>query len=230
MCVPARFSAADDPWIDVRSGTTYRQVGLRELFLDAHTVDDLAMPIAPSASGLLRVAAVIAARITALDDPRLSADQWNARRWALLSSQDGFKPAAVNAYFDNDAYCFDVFDPVRPWLQDPLLASQCKAPSGINKLVFGRPAGNNLAWLSPHHDLDPAPVPTAQALQHLLIHHYYGASGGGTPRTVGRRAPPTPGRAKRPPAFDGLLPPAGPHPVRDAPGPDPPTHRRADRY
>lgn len=188
-CVSARFSAADDPWIDVRYGTIYRQVGLRELFLDAHTIDDLAMPVAPAASGLLRIAAVITARITALDDPQLSADQWNARRRTLLSLPDGFNSTAVNAYFDNEAHCFEVFDPVRPWLQDPLLASQCKAPSGINKLVFGRPAGNNLVWMSPHHDLDPVPVPTAQALQHLLIHHYYGACGGGTPRTVGRRAP-----------------------------------------
>ncbi|MEV7283030.1 type I-E CRISPR-associated protein Cse1/CasA [Streptomyces sp. NPDC093252] len=188
-CAPARFSAADDPWIDVRSGTAYRQVGLRELFLDAHTIDDLAMPAAPSASGLLRITAAIAARITALDDPALSADQWNDRRRTLLSSPGGFEPAAVNAYFDTEAHCFEVFHPQRPWLQDPLLASQCKAPSGINKLVFGRPSGNNLAWMSPHHDLDPVPVPTAQALQHLLIHHYYGASGGGTPRTVGHRAP-----------------------------------------
>ncbi|WP_413755041.1 type I-E CRISPR-associated protein Cse1/CasA [Streptomyces sp. MMBL 11-3] len=188
-CTSARFSAADDPWIDVRHGTAYRQVGLRELFLDAHVIDDLAMPIAPAASGLLRIATVITARITALDNPQLSADQWNARRCKLLTSPNGFNPAAVNAYFDNAAHCFEVFDSARPWLQDPLLETQCKAPSGINKLIFGRPAGNNLAWLSPHHDLDPHPVPTAQALQHLLIHHYYGASGGGTPRTVGHRAP-----------------------------------------
>ncbi|MEV5108031.1 type I-E CRISPR-associated protein Cse1/CasA [Streptomyces massasporeus] len=186
---PARFNAADDPWIHVRHGTTYRQVGLRELFLHAHTIDDLVIPIAPAASGLLRIAAAIAARITGLDDPTLSADQWNARRRHLLSTHHGFDPAAVNAYFDNKAHCFEVFHPLRPWLQDPLLATQCTAPSGINKLIFGRPAGNNLAWMSPHHDLDPVPVPTAQALQHLLIHHYYGASGGGTPRTVGRRAP-----------------------------------------
>lgn len=127
-CVPARFSAADDPWIDVRCGTTYRQVGLRELFLDAHTIDDLAIPIAPSASGLLRIAAAITARITGLDNPTLSADQWNTQRWDLLSSPDGLNPAAVNAYFDNKAHYFEVFDPVRPWLQDPLLASQCKSP------------------------------------------------------------------------------------------------------
>ncbi|MFD8363405.1 type I-E CRISPR-associated protein Cse1/CasA [Streptomyces hygroscopicus] len=193
--VRATFSVADDPWIDVRCGTAYRQLGLRTLFLDAHLIDDLAIPIAPTVSALLRIAAVIAARITGLDDPRLSADAWNGHRRTLLSSSDGFDPTAVNAYFDNEAHCFEAFDPVRPWLQEPLLASQCTAPSGINRLVFGRPSGSNLAWLSPHHDRDPVPVPTAQALQHLLIHHYYGASGGATPRAVGRRAPQHLGRS-----------------------------------
>ncbi|WP_329309628.1 type I-E CRISPR-associated protein Cse1/CasA [Streptomyces sp. NBC_01262] len=187
---PARFSAADDPWIDVRRDTTYQQVGLRALFLQAHTFDDLALSIAPAASALLRIATAITAHITDLDDPELTADEWNARRCDLLA-QPGFDADTVNAYFD--AHCFEVFHPVRPWLQDPLLANQCPGTSGINRLIFGRPAGNNLAWLSPHHDTKPVPVPTGQALQHLLIHHYYGASGTTTPRTVGNRKPHTKG-------------------------------------
>ncbi|MEU3466086.1 type I-E CRISPR-associated protein Cse1/CasA [Streptomyces sp. NPDC006733] len=187
---PARagFSAADDGWIDVRSGTAYCQVGLREMFLTAHTLDDLAIPTAPAASALLRICAAITARITALDDPELTAEQWVTARAALFAL-GRFNQDAVNAYFDDPAHCFEVFDPNRPFLQDPMLASQCPAPSGINRLVFGRPSGNNLAWLSPHHDLEPLPVPTPVALQHLLIHHYYGASGATTPRTVGSRKP-----------------------------------------
>ncbi|MEV6013261.1 type I-E CRISPR-associated protein Cse1/CasA [Streptomyces sp. NPDC051976] len=179
----ARFSAADDPWIPVRRATTYAHVGLRELFLEAHTYDDLAIAMAPAASGLLRFGAAIIARITGLDNVGLTADQWNQhRRQAFAHGR--FAPDAVNAYFDNDEYCFDVFDPDRPFLQEPLLAEQCPYPSGINKLVWGRPAGRNLAWLNPHHDLDPVPLPTPQALLHLLTHHYYGASGTYTPRAA----------------------------------------------
>jgi len=180
---PPRFSAADDPWIEVRTATRYRKVGLRDLFLDAHTIEDLALAIPPAASALLRIAVAIAARISGLDDPELGADQWNARRRQLLQSTSGFDPRAVHAYFD--AYCFEVFDPVRPWLQDAALPEQCGKTSGINALAFGRPAGNNLAWFSPHYDRDADPLPTEQALQHLLVHHYYGRSGGCTARTVG---------------------------------------------
>ncbi|MGX8910210.1 type I-E CRISPR-associated protein Cse1/CasA [Streptomyces netropsis] len=181
---PARFSAADDPWIDVRAAATYHRVGLRGLFLRAHTFDDLALALPPAASALLRIATAITARITGLDDPDLSASQWNARRRELLTHSNGFAPEAVHAYFD--AHCFELFDPVRPWLQDPLLPEQCDKTAGINTLVLGRPAGNNLAWFSPHAhtDRDAAPLPTAEALQHLLVHHYYGRAGGCSARTV----------------------------------------------
>ncbi|MFE2601024.1 type I-E CRISPR-associated protein Cse1/CasA [Streptomyces sp. NPDC059396] len=185
MTLPARacFSAADDPWIEVRNPHGYHRTGLRGLILDAHTIEDLAVAAAPAASAILRIATVLVARITGLDDPELNADAWNERRNELLCRANGFDATAVNTYFKK--YSFDVFDPLRPWMQDPRLREQCAKPSGINTLVFGRPAGNNLAWLSPHHDQAAMPLPTGEALQHLLIHHYYGASGGCTPRTVG---------------------------------------------
>ncbi|MFI0772764.1 type I-E CRISPR-associated protein Cse1/CasA [Streptomyces sp. NPDC021218] len=183
MTPPARFSAADDPWIDVRDQHGYHRTGLRGLILDAHTIEDLAVAAAPAASAILRIATVLAARITGLDDPELNTDTWNRHRSELLGRTDGFDTDAVNTYFEK--YSFDVFDPLRPWMQDPRLREQCAKPSGINTLVFGRPAGNNLAWLSPHHDQAAMPLPTGEALQHLLIHHYYGASGGCTSRTAG---------------------------------------------
>lgn len=48
----------------------------------------------------------------------------------------------------------------------------------------GRPGGNNLAWFSPHSHHTAEPVPTPEALQILLIHHYFGRPGNGTPRTI----------------------------------------------
>ncbi|MFF4082742.1 type I-E CRISPR-associated protein Cse1/CasA [Streptomyces sp. NPDC001777] len=178
---PPTFSAADDPWIETRTKTHYDQVGLRTLFLDAHTIDDLALPHPPAASALLRIAVAITARITGLDDPDLTASQWNTLRRACLD-QGRFTPGAVHAYFDQHAW--DVFDPIRPWLQEPALRTQCDHSTGINTFVPGRPGGNNLAWFSPHGHHTQEPVPTAEALQILLIHHYYGRSGQGTPRTV----------------------------------------------
>ncbi|MFC8222877.1 type I-E CRISPR-associated protein Cse1/CasA [Streptomyces sp. NPDC057362] len=174
------FSAADHPWIDVRTGGQYDQVGLRPLFLDAHRIDDLALPQPPAASALLRIAAAITARITGLDDPELTASQWNALRRSRLA-EGRFDPDAVHTYFDQ--HVWDVFDPVRPWLQTPSLRTECDHSTGINAFVPGRPAGHNFAWFSPHGHHTAEPVPTAEALQILLIHHYYGRSGTGTTRT-----------------------------------------------
>ncbi|WP_228901985.1 type I-E CRISPR-associated protein Cse1/CasA [Streptomyces sp. DH1] len=175
------FSAADHPWIDVRTGYQYDQVGLRTLFLNAHRIDDLALPHPPAASALLRIAVAVTARITGLDDPELTASQWNALRRSRLT-EGHFDPDAVHAYFDQ--HFWDVLDPIRPWLQDPSLRDQCDHSTGINAFVPGRPAGNNLAWFSPHGHHTTEPVPTAEAVQILLIHHYYGRAGTGTPRSL----------------------------------------------
>lgn len=166
----------------VRTGKHLETVGLREVFYRAHQIDDLALPLAPATAGSLRVLVAILARLTGLDDPGPSTQEWTERRTALLKTRAGLDQDAVDAYFDR--YIWDAFDPERPWLQDASLARQCAAPSGINTLIMGRPSGDNLCWFEPDTDTDPAPAPTDQALWHLLINHYYGNPGRLTPRTT----------------------------------------------
>ncbi|MFF3544745.1 type I-E CRISPR-associated protein Cse1/CasA [Streptomyces platensis] len=170
-CIPIRF-------LDRHQ----ESLGWRDVLLHAHEIEDLALPHPPAASAALRILVTVTARITGLDDPEMSAGEWATRRHALLKTPDGFGAEAVHDYFDQ--YVWDLFDSDRPFLQDPRLAHQCQERAGINKLVFGRPEGNNLAWLSPHADTDPQPLPSDQALWHLLTHHYYGAAGTCSARTV----------------------------------------------
>ncbi|WP_063806693.1 type I-E CRISPR-associated protein Cse1/CasA [Streptomyces regalis] len=172
------------PCIPVRRSDHTEYVGLRTLLADAHRLDDLALPLPPARAALYRILAAICARITGLDDPQTPIQDWLARRRRLLTRTDGFDPEAVHAYFD--AHEFDLFHPERPWLQDAALAAQCAKSSGINALVYGRPAGNNLAWFNGSHtDTDPQPLPAREALWNLLAYHYYGPSGRCTARTVG---------------------------------------------
>ncbi|MFS8204686.1 type I-E CRISPR-associated protein Cse1/CasA [Streptomyces sp. CWNU-52B] len=184
MPVP-RYATDEEPCIPVLFlNGRQESVGWREILLRAHTIEDLALPLPPAASAALRLLVAITARLTGLDDPEMSAGEWAARRRALLKQPHGFDPATVHAYFDQ--YIWDLFHPERPFLQDPRLTVQCVKRAGVNKLVYGRPEGNNLSWRSPHTDTDtdPQPVPSDQALWHLLIHHYYGASGEGSVRAV----------------------------------------------
>lgn len=171
------------PWLPVQDGDETRLVGLRELFTRAHEIADLAVPVPPAESGLLRVLYALAARITGLDTARDSGE-WADRRYEALET-GRFDADAVHRYFDAYADRFDVFHPEWPFLQDSRLREQCANSSGVNKLILTRPAGNNQVWFGHHTDLEPQSAPTPEAVLFLIAQLYYGPSGQCTPREVG---------------------------------------------
>ena len=195
------FDLRDEQWIPVRFATGEpARVGLRELFKQAHEITDLELPVPPAASGLLRILTALTARIAAdgsgvrLGDPDLTDDieDWRTVRDEVLA-RGRFDPDAVDTYLDTKvpAGRFDLFDPDRPFLQDPRLAAECVDAkgrpnlSGVNKLVLGRPTGVNGAVLFGHFDDgDPVPVPAAEAAWHLIAQLYFGPPGQCTPRRI----------------------------------------------
>ncbi len=177
------FDLRERPWIPVREGEKRDLIGLRDLFLRAHTLTDVEVPLPPGAAGLWRILYLIAGRVGDLDEP-LGVRAFEDRRDDLLDA-GRFDENQVEEYFNRFGSRFDLFDETRPWLQDPRLAEQCSAGSGVNKLVFGRPAGSNQVWFSHHTDVDVAPVSAAEAAWHLIGNLYYGPSGRCTTRTVG---------------------------------------------
>ncbi|WP_256220739.1 type I-E CRISPR-associated protein Cse1/CasA [Streptomyces sp. CC53] len=185
VALDGRYPLDRMSWVPVttKAGTTLR-VGLRELFLRAHEFSDLAVASPPAASGLLRVLYAITARLTALDRMEDGPEGWLDTRYALLEAGDGFDRARVEEYFDGCANGLRLYDEERPFLQDARLAHQCASTSGINKLVLGRPSGNNQVFFGHFSDDVPVPLPSEEAVLHLLAQLYYGASGQCTPRTV----------------------------------------------
>jgi CRISPR system Cascade subunit CasA len=160
-------------------------VGLVDLFLRAHEIADFSVPVPPAASGLWRILYLMTARITGLDDPDVweSYKSWKRERNQALHAGH-FEKERVEGYFSRYSDRFNLFDPARPWLQDPRLAAECPKTTGVNKLVAGRVTGNNLVWLSHGTDLAPQPLPAAEAVWYLLTWLYYGPSGKITARTV----------------------------------------------
>ncbi|MFF4248881.1 type I-E CRISPR-associated protein Cse1/CasA [Streptomyces sp. NPDC001822] len=195
------FDLRDEPWIPVRllTGESVR-LGLRQVFKQAHEIEDLELSVPPAAAGLMRILAVITARVASDGDDRLDdldvaenvKDWLDLRRRVLRAGR--FDPGAVDSYFDKEVPSgrFDLFDVERPFLQDPRLHTECvdakgaPNPSGVNKLVMGRPTGINGAVLFGHFtDTDPVPVPAAEAAWHLIAQLYFGPSGQCTPRRIG---------------------------------------------
>ncbi len=184
------------------AGTT--RLGLRDLFKQAHLIHDLEVPLPPAASGLLRILVAMSARIAQvdaerLDDPEVAEDlgEWLDLRQRILD-EGRFSPEAVDAYLDETVPQghLDLFDVPRPFLQDPRLPTECvdgnraPNPSGINKLVFGRPTGINGAVLFGHFsDTAPVPVAAGDAVLHLIAQLYYGPSGQCTPRRITETRP-----------------------------------------
>ncbi|MFJ3902471.1 type I-E CRISPR-associated protein Cse1/CasA [Streptomyces sp. NPDC090025] len=183
----ARYPLDAMPWVPVatQSGATVR-VGLRELFLRAHEFTGLAVASPPAAAGLMRVLCAITARVTGLDTMTGDSgpDPWLDARFELLEDGGGFDQERVLDYFVDHADGLRLYDEERPFLQDARLAHECASTSGINKLVLGRPAGNNQVFFGHFSDDDPVPLPSEEAVLHLIAQLYYGPSGQCTPRTV----------------------------------------------
>lgn len=161
-------------------------LGLRELLEHAHQISSIDITSPPALSALYRVLCALSARVTGLDrEPSAESEgDWAEARVAVLTA-GRFDPHAINGYFERYADRFGLFDPRFPFMQDPRLVEQCKKAAGVNKLVAGRPAGNNHSWFGGHHlDTKPVPVPRSQALLDLLTWSYYGASGKCSARTV----------------------------------------------
>ncbi len=180
---PASYDLRTQGWIPVRRGGEVVRVGVRELFLHAHEFEDLAVPVPPAASGLLRILYAIAARITGLDSRTPTVDAWLDRREEILTT-GAFDPTGVDTYLERWADRFDLFHPETPFGQDPRLKEECPKAAGVNKLVFSRPVGQNPVWFGHFTDLAPVPVPTHEAAWHLIAQLYYGAAGRCASRTV----------------------------------------------
>ncbi|MFF0296304.1 type I-E CRISPR-associated protein Cse1/CasA [Kitasatospora sp. NPDC004614] len=188
---PATFNLFDEPWIPVRwlpdlpdrEGQP-AMFGLRQLLAEAHRIERITVGLPPALSALYRVLYAITARVTGLDER--GPGVWGARR-EQVQDRGRFDPAAIAAYADRYWHRFNVFDPVRPFLQDPRLAQQCDPANtaGVDKLVSTRPSGNNHAWFEHVAAGSPVLPDTAEAVLHLLVWHYYGPSGRCSTRTVG---------------------------------------------
>ncbi|MFJ1755492.1 type I-E CRISPR-associated protein Cse1/CasA [Kitasatospora sp. NPDC088134] len=188
---PPSYNLFDEPWIPVRwridipvAGEQPAAVGLRELLLRADEIEAITVVLPPALSALYRVLYAITARVTGLDEQ--GPGEWGDRR-ADVFDVGRFETADVEKYVNGNRHRFDLFDPRRPFLQDPRLTAQCDPgnTAGVDKLVTTRPSGNNHAWFEHVDARAPVQPSAAEAVLHLLVWHYYGPSGRCSSRTVG---------------------------------------------
>ncbi|MBW8484434.1 type I-E CRISPR-associated protein Cse1/CasA [Actinomadura parmotrematis] len=163
-------------WAD-RDAKRPVRLGLRDLLVHAHEIEGIGVTPPPAQSALYRLLYAITSRIAHLDEDEYEGQEW-WDRWEEIRER-GLAAEDVDAYFDEFAGRFDLFDENRPFLQDPRLADPavCPKSSGVNKLAIGRPAGNNAVWFGHHWDASPVPLKPDEAFADLLVWLYYGPSG-----------------------------------------------------
>ncbi|MFK0043912.1 type I-E CRISPR-associated protein Cse1/CasA [Streptomyces sp. NPDC090741] len=137
------------------------------------------VPVNAGAEGALRrLMAAVVARIGGLD--RGVEEEWEDRFDELLEA-GRLDPDAVQAYFAR--HVFDLEDPVRPFLQHPVLAAECSKSAAPAKIHFDRAAGNNALWWD--HTPQDTPMDPLTAFEGILLWRGYGPCGTGAQRTHG---------------------------------------------
>ncbi|MGW8376011.1 type I-E CRISPR-associated protein Cse1/CasA [Streptomyces sp. ODS28] len=179
-----RYLLTTEPWIGVRwisAASGPPALGLRDVLARSHEIAALTVAPPPALAALYRILYAVTARVAGLDEAWDGRDDWLNRREDVL--ENGIDPQRVDDYFAPRAERFDLFGP-RPFLQDPRLAEECSKTAGVNKLIYGRAAGNNQVWFGHHRDASPHRPSSPEAALNLLIWLYYGPSGRCATRTV----------------------------------------------
>lgn len=151
------FNLVRDPWIpalDVWGKT--RLYSLREIFLNAYDLRDLACTAPGEQAAMTRLLIALATRA------------WNGK--AGYAEQ-------VAAYLSQYEGRFELFGP-QPFLQAPPAATKALTSRTVALLRSGVPAGNNVSMGGQHFDARPQAITPAQAARALITSNHYAISSG----------------------------------------------------
>ncbi len=145
------FRVDDEPWMPVvySDGTT-KEVGLREVLLQAHEIRAVRDPLPLSELGVYRLLIAFVLDIFVIepgDDRTIEPDLDGLTE---LLSAGAFDTDAVNAYFDRYAERFDLFSETHPFLQTPGLTDTDSKVLSV--LLPAEPSGGDAILF--HHTED----------------------------------------------------------------------------
>ncbi len=165
--MPPAFNLLDEPFIPAYGPNGRRDYSLREALLAAHDLQEVrdASPIVTVA--LHRLILAILHRNYGPKGPKQWQGLWEAGR---------FPAGPLGDYFARWRSRFDLFDPARPFFQDPTF--RAREPGGINQLVRELSRGHN-ATLFDHTSENPPPLLSpAEAARALIAEQAFAVGGG----------------------------------------------------
>lgn len=160
-----RFNLLDQPWIPVTELVTGmpREVGLREVILDAHRFREIVDGSPLTTAALYRL--VIAVLHAALDGPE-SVDAWGD-----VWDQGHFLSDQINPYLDRWAERFDLFHPEFPFYQRAELEEDEAKP--ISWIVLTMPTDSGPTLFDHTSSCQPGRLTAAEAGRALVTYQAY---------------------------------------------------------
>lgn len=167
----ASFDLITEPWIPVvRGNGATADVGLRQLFAEAHDIRRIAGELPTVSAALFRLVLAVFHR---------SYGPGSDDIWAALWNADELPQAPLDAYLERHGDRFDLFHPTVPFLQCPALAEL--APSTPGKLVSHRAVGNNVTLFDHTTSSDVVRLTPAEATRWLVTSLAFDPGGMKTP-------------------------------------------------
>lgn len=154
------YNLLNEPWLPVRwrGGGSPTEVGLHDVLIRAHEIQELATDNPLETIALNRLlAAMTAAAFPELADESDWFDRW----------QEGTLDAdRCKTYFADYADRFDLLSPTRPFYGHP--DTEAKEPSPVTRLFHAAASGNNAALFSHDLDAETPPLTLAQTARALV--------------------------------------------------------------
>lgn len=150
------YNVASEPWLPVLTeGGELRELGLRELLCEAHTLREVQDPAPTVEFGVYRLLTAFVLDIFA---PHSTAVLTN------LLDAGKFDPAPVNAYFARYADRFDLFHPQFPFLQTGGMTTEAAKPlAGLLPFLPSGTAASHF-YHAPETELGVSPAVAARLL------------------------------------------------------------------
>lgn len=168
------FSLLDEQWVKVRAlGGTVRQVGLLDLFEQAHELRGLAGELPTQDVAILRL--LEAVLLGATRPARTRNDDENLDLWAKWWRAGRFPLPTIEGYLEANRDRFNLLDPVAPFLQVADLHTASGKASGLTKLIADVPDGHQYFTTRAGRALES--LSCAEAARWLVHCHAYDCSG-----------------------------------------------------
>lgn len=170
------YNLAVEPWLPVTAANGIEKVGLRDLFLRAHELNDLAIPNPLLRAATRRFLIALAADIVNRDRT-VPLTYWRSAH----ADNSGFNTTQVDATLAAHAEHLWMWHPASPFLQDQRLAAYSTRPDvhlPITDMVLHLPSGSTMAWWIKAGEpaLDNRLAADATALL-LIARWFYAANG-----------------------------------------------------